>query len=246
MYIFILIFLLFAPWFAVAQHQIPSPIDPDEGTFASSRLKIPEPMVFDLVRPLGALKGELEVNSLFKISEFGGHPVLQWAPEIEYTFADGWGIEFELPAENSILEAYKLAIQGKFKRLSTRSTLQGWQGIYEWDRINGSPQLDLLHLFGWQIHSDWSFFSMNGVRRFAAPRRDFGYLGNHTVFRRFSSRFELGLETNTQATPSAPVRFMAMPQILWRVGHYNIQAGVGTLSEVTTRPKVAWRVSREF
>lgn len=203
-------------------------------------------MVFDLVRPLGAPKGELELNSLFRISEFGGHPVLQWAPEVEYTFADGWGIEFELPAENSYLEAYKFAIQGKFTKLSTRSTLQGWQGIYEWERGPRSGQIDLLHLFGWQINPEWSFFSMNGVRRYAAPRNDYGYLGNHTVFRRFTSRFEAGLETNTQAVPGAPVRFMAMPQILWRAGTYNIQAGAGTLTESGTRLKLAWRISKEF
>lgn len=231
---------------AAAQQQPLPPHDPDEATFASSRLKIPEPMVFDLVRPLGAPKGELEVNSLFRISEFGGHPVLQWAPEIEYTFAEGWGVEFELPAENGYLEAYKFAIQGKFKRLSTRRTLQGWQGIYEWNRMAGSPQTDLLHLFGWQISPEWSFFSMNGIRRHAAPRRDFGYLGNHTVFRRLSSRLELGLETNTQAAPKDALRFMAMPQVLWRVGHYNIQAGAGTLTQGNTRPKLAWRISREF
>ncbi len=242
----ILVLLLLAPSTLLAQHQQSQPVDPDEATFSSSRLKIPEPMVFDLVRPLGAPKGELEVNSLFRVSQFGNNAVLQWAPEVEYTFADGWGVEFELPIENAVVESYKFAIQGKFTRLSTRSTLQGWQGIFEWDRAAGSPQSDLLHLFGWQVNPDWSFFSMNGVRRYADPRKDFGYLGNHTVFRRFTNRFELGLETNTQAAPSAPVRFMAMPQILWRLGGYNIQAGAGTLTESDTRLKVAWRVSREF
>lgn len=225
-----------------AQHAV----DPDEATFASSRLKIPEPMVFDLVRPLGAPKGELEINSLFRVSEFGGRPVLQWAPEIEYTFADGWGVEFELPVENSYVESYKVALQGKLARFGTRSTIQGWQTIYEWERGPRSPQIDLLHLFGWQINADWSFFSMNGTRRYSSPRKDYGYLGNHTVFRKFSNTFEVGFETNTQAAPAAPIRFMAMPQILWRVGSYNIQAGAGTLTHEGTRLKLAWRISKEF
>jgi hypothetical protein len=38
-----------------------------------------------------------------------------------------------------------------------------------------------------------------------------------------------------------------MPQVLWRAGEFNIQAGVGTETEDRdTYLKVAWRVSREF
>jgi hypothetical protein len=224
----------------------PEPFDPDEATYSSSRLKIPEPMVFDLVRPLGAPKGELEVNSLFRMSTFGNQPVLQWAPEVEYTFADGWGVEFELPVENSQVDAYKFALQGKFKALSTTSTIQGWQGIYEYQRGPRSSEISLLHLFGWQITDDWSFFSMNGARRYAISPNEYGYLGNHTVFRRFTDKFELGFETNTQKVPGRPIYFMAMPQFLWRVTSYNIQAGVGTLTNDGTRLKLSWRISREF
>jgi hypothetical protein len=240
-----MVWLLSLPLSATAQHHSSSH-DPDEATFASSRLKIPEPMVFDLVRPLGAPKGELEVNSLFRISTFGDRPVLQWAPEVEYTFADGWGVEFELPVENAAAEAYKFALQGKFKRFSGRNYLMGWQGIYEWERHKHSAQVDLLYLFGIQLSPEWSAFSMNGVRRFAAPSRDFAYLGNHSVFRRFNRRFELGFETNTVASPAKATRFMAMPQMLWRVKRYNIQAGAGALANEGLRGKVAWRVSREF
>jgi hypothetical protein len=218
----------------------------DEATFASSRLRIPEPMVFDLVRPLGAPKGELEVNSLFRMSEFAGGAVLQWAPEVEYTFADGYGVEFEVPIENSQLEAYKFAVQGKLKRFSGRNYLMGWQAIAERERRTGRVQTDLLHLFGLQMNPEWSFFSMNGVRRYASPTRDLAYLGNHTVFRRFSRKLELGLETNLQASPARPVRFMAMPQVLYRLHGYNFQAGAGGLADEGLRVKVAWRVSREF
>ena len=41
--------------------------DPDEGTLSSIKPQIPEPVVFDLVRPLGAERGEFEVNSLFRV-----------------------------------------------------------------------------------------------------------------------------------------------------------------------------------
>lgn len=54
--------------------------DPDEGTLSSVRPRIPEPMVYDLIRPLGAEKGEFEVNSLFRIKPAQYPATLQWAP----------------------------------------------------------------------------------------------------------------------------------------------------------------------
>lgn len=223
-----------------------TPDDPDEATFASSRLRIPEPMVFDLVRPLGAPKGELEVNALFRASS-GDGSTLEWAPEVEYTFVDGWGVEFELPMQNSRVEAVKFAVQGKLPGLSSARTLQGVQAIVEWDRAVRSAQVDVLHLFGWQVSPDWSVFSMNGIRRYTAPRTDYGYLGNHSVFRRFSSRVELGLETNFQLAAGEPGYVLVMPQVLWRIGEFNLQAGLGSLTEEReTRLQAAWRFSREF
>jgi hypothetical protein len=220
--------------------------DPDEATFASSRLRIPEPMVFDLVRPLGAPQGELEANVLF-LAGSGDGSTLEWAPEVEYTFADGWGVELELPMENSSVAAYKFGLQGKLPGLSSARTLQGVQVLVEWERDVRSTRVDLLHLFGWQVSPDWSLFVMNGVRRYASPRTDFGYLGNYSLFRRFSDRLELGLETNLEIAAGEPGYLLTMPQVLWRAGEFNIQAGVGTETEDRdTYLKVAWRVSREF
>src|SRR5688500_18024187 len=64
----------------------------------------PEPMVFDLVDPLGAPKGELEINTLMDFVPRTGK--LEWQPEIEYAFADGYAAEFELPLENSTVQQY--------------------------------------------------------------------------------------------------------------------------------------------
>lgn len=47
---------------------------------------IPEPMVFDLMRPLHARAGEVEVNTI-GILPPGGR--LKWAPELEATLLDG-------------------------------------------------------------------------------------------------------------------------------------------------------------
>ena len=77
-------------------------VDPDEGGLSSVKPRIPEPMVFDLVRPLGAARGELEVNSLFRLP-VAREGRLLWAPEVEYTFADGYGIAIFSPSTSGRL-----------------------------------------------------------------------------------------------------------------------------------------------
>ena len=51
---------------------------------SSEEFGIPEPLVFDMVRPLGSPKGEMEVNAFLNQSTHGGP--LQWSPELEYSF----------------------------------------------------------------------------------------------------------------------------------------------------------------
>jgi hypothetical protein len=74
---------------------------------------IPEPMVFDLVRPLGARRVEFEFNTLLLAplnrrvglaneipdsigltQERGERHRAEWAPEFEYAIRDGLAIEF--------------------------------------------------------------------------------------------------------------------------------------------------------
>lgn len=44
---------------------------------------IPEPMVFDMMRPLGAKQGELEANVLTTTPWSGKDGNTHWAPEVE-------------------------------------------------------------------------------------------------------------------------------------------------------------------
>ncbi len=86
--------------------------------------RLPEPMVFDLVLPLGASKNEFEVNTLFQY-DFANDSV-ELNPEFEYAYADGYGIELELPMKNTAIDAYKLALQGTFNFLNNRKFIHGW------------------------------------------------------------------------------------------------------------------------
>ena len=64
-------------------------------------VSVPEPLMFDLVRGLGAKKGELEINALadFPLNNTSSRNV-EWAPEVEYAVFDNLAVELELPFEN--------------------------------------------------------------------------------------------------------------------------------------------------
>jgi hypothetical protein len=223
----------------------PASHDPDEGTLSSVHPRIPEPLVFDLVRPLGAKRGELEVNSLFRLSPRRDPRHLLWAPEVEYAFADGYGIELELPMEDTGLESVKMALQGTLPGPSPRTFIHGWQGIFERSR-HDSSQIDLLYLAGARWHPRWSGFTMTGLRLYRDEGTDRAFLGNYSLFYHAADEMSFGLESNL-ARGSGRHSFLLMPQLHVRRSRYNVQGGVGALREDgATHVQLAWRISREF
>ncbi|MGB5229070.1 MAG: hypothetical protein WBN55_12465, partial [Eudoraea sp.] len=125
---------LLSPLFA--QEQFPQGI-PD----------IPEPMVFDLVRELGARRGELEINVLavFPLSSNSSHFV-EWAPEIEYAIWDNFAVEFELPIEDGTLEALKVALQYTFGKSKSGRFIHGTQFMIEKIRNKAKWDFSLLYI----------------------------------------------------------------------------------------------------
>jgi hypothetical protein len=223
------------------------PRDPDVGTLASGRLGIPEPMVYDLVRPLGSPKGEVEINSLFLRPLRAGQK-LQWAPEVEYTFAKGYGVELEFPAEGGSLESFKAAAQGKIGALSTKHTVWGWQALGERWRHDEQWKVDMLLLNGVRWSSRWSTFTMLGPRREqASGRAANAVLWNQSVFHHAGSDLFFGLESNLASRGAGSRAWLVMPQATWRKSRYNIQAGAGMRHAERRRKLVlGWRISREF
>ncbi len=93
----------------------PVRMDDDSGpVIGADQIQLPEPMVFDLVRGLGARAGELEANTLFMSPLRRGHAELAWAPEVAWAPIDDLALELELPVANMELEAVKLALQQTF------------------------------------------------------------------------------------------------------------------------------------
>lgn len=221
--------------------------DPDEGTLSSIKPRIPEPMVFDLIRPLGAQRGEVEINSLFRFSPTVQPRRLLWAPEIEYAFLEGYGIEFELPMANAGVDSFKGALQGTLPGPWKRTFIQGWQVLGEVSGESGESKLDLMYLAGARWHRNWSAFSMTGIERESGATTAYAFLGNYSLFFHLRDTVSYGLETNFKGRGYSGRGFMIMPQAQFRSNRLNLQVGAGWRWFASGNGfQVGWRLSREF
>lgn len=244
---------------------VDEPLGAEDQSAEDDRPRIPEPMVFDLVRPLGARRGEFEINALglFPLSgtqqsttEFPDALGLEsarveWAPELEYAVRDGLALEFELPFVEGTLGAYKAAAQWTFGTAFERRFTHGVQEILQYDRNPGSWLPTVLYLAGFRFNEVWSALGMLGVRgNTAADRSDDGLEGiiNLSLFADVAAHVSLGLETNVAETLSGKTALLVMPQLHWEVtDHIMIQGGAGArLTNERTVPEAAVRVIRSF
>lgn len=233
-------------------------VPPERPSSRSRGPIIPEPMVFDLIRPLGARKGELEVNTLglIPLQRDRGSPGIEWAPEIEYAVIDNFAVEFELPFGDGRLEAYKAAAQYTFGHAFEERFIHGVQGLVLYDRDRRGTQLNLLYLFGIRFDEEYSMLGMLGTRTEYAPdtlgRRTgllvdplegadeattIGSRGgsrtetlmNITLFREFSEQITLGFEANYARGLEGEGSLLLMPQIHWTFRPgWEIQFGAGS------------------
>jgi len=213
--------------------------------------RIPEPMVFDLVRPLGAKRGEAEINTLAVISLNRNMRSPEWAPEVEFAIADGLALEFELPFEEWSLESYKTAGQITFGKAFNESFIHGAQGIVLYDKETGNWSPTLLYLAGIQFDETWSALVMAGIRtEFGGEDRSerTNRLFNFSVFKHINDFATLGLETNTAIDLSGVSEFRLMPQLHRELrDHVMLQAGSGCLfTRQATVPEAAFRLIYSF
>lgn len=231
--------------------------------------RIAEPMVFDLIRPLGAKGGEGEVNVLGLVPL--GHrsrranatdPLglvrrspdrqgLEWAPEIEYAVCDGVALEFEAPMENTHLEAYKAAGQITFGTGLNHRFIHGAQAIVQYDRDPKLWTTTLLYLAGFRFDETWSVFGMFGSRAEvggAVPNKTVEVLSNISLFADVTDRTVAGIETNLGQVIGGNTELLVMPQLHYEIDRYwMIQAGVGTrVTTGLTLPEAGFRIIREF
>lgn len=193
---------------------------------------LPEPMVFDLILPLGKPRNTVEINTLFQynFSEDEAH----YNPEIEYTFLDGYAVELEFPMVNTTLDAYKFALQGTFNFLQTSKFIHGWQYYGEYHRHTKALENDVLYLFGYQFDEKWSTLNMAGVRY--TDVRERGHVDgllNSNLFYKALPWVTMGLEMNWVArSDDRPDKVLIMPQLhLLFAKASTLQLGFGVKNE---------------
>lgn len=232
--------------------------------------RIPEPMVFDLVRPLGEKRGAGEINVLGLVPlrrtsgtvDHAPDPLglvrrssdtqgMEWAPEIEYTVADGFSIEFEMPMENALLEAYKAAGQVTFGTGFDHRFIHGAQVIAQYDRDPGLWTTSWLYLAGYRFDQTWTLFAMVGPRFEHGGQiggRHTEMLANVTLFADVSDRLVAGIEVNHAQVMNGHMTLLVMPQAHYELGRYwMLQAGVGArVTQDLAIPQIGFRLIREF
>ena len=210
---------------------------------------IPEPMVFDMMRPLGAARGELEVNALALTPSPFRPREAEWAPELEYAFADGKAVEFELPFNGARLEALKLGLQAAFGASADGRSAHGVQYLGIYDRDSGHYSNSLLYMAGHRFSPRWSMMTMVGLDDIAW-RRTAGRnvpLLNGTAFYDVAAGTVAGLELNVAGGAQRRVRLF--PQVHQRLTrHVNVQVtgGAERTAGQRVRPAMGMRVVREF
>jgi len=198
-----------------------------DAALSSDAPHIPEPMVFDLVRPLGVRQGDLEVNMLAGHSLRNGHT--EWAPEIEFGLFDDFAVELEMPFNQLSLADYKMAVQGTFGTEFNNRFIHGWQMIGYHDRKEKTYSIDGLYLAGFRLNSAISNFNMIGLRR-ENVERDGHFVGlfNTSWFYDYSQKLTLGIEMNNEFSRESGWHYLLMPQVHWDfTDHATLQIGTG-------------------
>lgn len=200
----------------------------------------PEPMVFDLVDPLGSKKGEFEINTLMDYSPRTGQ--FQWSPEIEYSFAKGHAIELELPVENSTLTEYKVSLQGTLGELLQKRMIHGWQIIGRRENNEKEFAGEALYINDYKFSEKWSTMNMIGARRTRFNEEgDFFCLANNSVFYQYHFRFAIGIELNSEIRNHYHYRLTPQIQYAFTKKAF-IQFGGGP-SQLNDEKRTEWLVT---
>ncbi|MFK4870464.1 hypothetical protein [Novosphingobium sp. ZW T3_23] len=209
---------------------------------------VPEPMVFDMVRPLGAKAGELEVNTLAQTRLSGPDRTVEWAPEIELAVADGFAVELELPFEGKRVTDYKVGLQGTFGTLAEGRGVHGVQYLGLYNRENARWESSALYLLGFRFDERWSMMAMAGLGDVSSGRDGGGrLLLNHSTFYDLSEASRVGVEINFKSGRGREA--LVMPQLHHKLGrNLSLQAGLGAAhgAELGWRPHAGVRLISEL
>lgn len=200
------------------------------GLFPGTIPHIPEPMVFDLVRGLGARRGELEVNTLGLVEIDRGTSRFVWAPEVEWAFLDDHAIELEIPIVDQHVEAVKVALQGTLPWRTDR-TIMGWQIFGEVGLDHGASDIVAVYIFGHRFDPLVSSLFMVGGRAELEPESGLdggAFLANGSLFFDIEEWLTTGFETNLSVIDQERWSLALFPQSHWQLSrHLRVQFSGG-------------------
>jgi hypothetical protein len=201
-------------------------------------VSIPEPLMFDLVRGLGAKQGELEINALadFPLNNSSVRGI-EWAPEIEYALFDNFAVELEFPMNDFELEAYKMAIQWTMGTSKNNKFIHGIQIIGEKYIHDDILELNFLYVPAYRFNEVWSAIGLFGVMLESGadtPKKDYTIILNASVFADLNEHTVVGLEINNsdptfQRIDSNEMELLILPQAHYEFDSgYSFQFGIGS------------------
>lgn len=228
-----------------------------QDTVMNKTVSIPEPLMFDLVRGLGAKQGELEINALadFPINHISSREV-EWAPEIEYALFDGFAVELELPFENFGLEAIKMAVQWTIGQSKNNKYIHGIQVIGETMLHDNITEFSFLYVPAYRFNNTWSAIGLFGIvyeTGSDTPDKKETVLLNASLFADLNNQLVLGLELNNtdttvQGIDDNEMSLLVLPQI-----HYEFERGLAfqfgigpRFKDTETEASVVLRVIKSF
>lgn len=191
-------------------------------------IDFPEPMVFDMVRGLGAEQGEIEANVLVLVPTSPAEAI--WAPELEAAVIDNFALELEAGFVNLDFELIKLALQGTVGMNDDRGLGHGIQGLFEY---LPDPKVFLataLYVLGARLGGRVSLVSLIGPAvetHVDGSGTDPGVFVNFTFFWAPHPRVVVGSEQNFEWFPNLYL-VRVMPQVHWQIhARFQWQAGFG-------------------
>ena len=228
-----------------------------QGKGIQETVNIPEPLMFDLVRGLGAKQGELEMNVLadFPLNSSSTRGV-EWAPEIEYALFNNFAIELEFPFNDFELEAYKMAIQWTIGSSKSNKFIHGIQIIGETYIHDDILELNFLYVPAYRFSEIWSAIGLFGVMLESGadtPQNNYTIILNASVFADVNKHTVVGLEINNSDPSFQRIDDNNMELIILPQAHYefdsgfSLQFGIGPkFSQGKTDGSAVLRVIKSF
>ncbi len=220
-------------------------------------VSVPEPLMFDLVRGLGARQGELEINALAEIPlNNRADRGVDWAPEIEYALFNNFAVELELPMNNLDIEAYKMAIQWTMGSSKNNKFIHGIQVLGESYVHDAIFELNFLYVPAYRFNEIWSVIGLFGVMFESgsdAPDKNNTIILNASVFADLNKHTTVGVELNNtnsmiQQIDDNEMELLILPQVHYEFDSgFSFQFGIGPrFSQGKTDASSVLRVIQAF